>query len=182
MKHYRYILILAMAFLMAGSVMAQKSALHKLSKKYAKMEGFTYKEVTASDIDLDLSSDDASGISYALDNLDYVRIIKTDDENPDAAQAEVLREKVNQIIKEENYERLILVKDGQEQVGMYMRKDDDGHVTDGVLSIAEEGEMALIYVKGNFDMSKVGGLKNLSYLQSLGKETTGAMNGMDSPE
>jgi hypothetical protein len=179
MNKTKYLLVLAMALVMAGSAAAQKSAFHKLSKKYARMEGFTYKEITSEDINLDLSSDDASGIRYALDNLDYIRIIKTDKENPDLNQAKLLMEKVNSIIEEENFERLIMVRDGAEQVGMYMRKDGDGHVTDGVLSIAEEDEVALIYVRGDFDMSMVGGLKNLSYLQSLGKETTGAM---DSPE
>ena len=179
MNKIKYLLVLVIALAVTGSAVAQKSAFHKLSKKYAKMEGFTYKEIISEDISLDLSSDDASGIRYALDNLDYVRIIKTDEENPDLQQAKLLMEEVNSIIEEENFERLIMVRDGAEQVGMYMRKDDQGHVTDGVLSIAEEDEVALIYVKGNFDMSKVGGLKNLSYLQSLGKETTGAM---DSPE
>jgi len=182
MKNLKYTFILVMAFAMASSVMAQKSALHKLSKKYSKMEGFTYKEITAEDINIDLGSDDASGVRYALDNLDYVRIIKTDDDNPNAEQASILKNKVNDIIKAESFERLIMVQDGDEQVGLYMRKNDNGNVTDGVLSIAEEGEMALIYVKGDFDMSQVGGLKNLSYLQSLGKETTGAMEGMDDPE
>ena len=176
MKNPKYILLLTMALFLAGSIMAQKSALHKLSRKYAKMAGFTYKEILPQDINLDLSSDDAAGIRYALDNLDYVRIIKTDEENPDLKQAQSLMENVNEIIREEDFDQLILVKDGEEQVGMYMRKNDKGHVTDGVLAIAEEGEVALIYVRGDFDMSKVGGLKNLSYLQNLGKETSGAMD------
>ena len=182
MKIVRYTLILALAFAMAGTVLGQKSALHKLSKKYAKMEGFTFKEITSEDIDIDVSSDDAQGVKYALDNLDYIRIIKTDDDNPDTEQSAILVEKVNEIIKAESFERLIMVRDGSEQVGLYMKKNDSGNVTDGVLTIAEEGETALIYVKGEFDMSKVGGLNNLSYLQSLGQETTGAMEGMDGPE
>jgi hypothetical protein len=179
MKNLKYILLLTIALFLAGSVAAQKSALHKLSKKYAKKEGFTFKEILPQDINLDLRSDDAAGIRYALDNLNYVRIIKTDDENPDLKQAQVLMDEVNKIIKEEDYDQLIMVKDGEEQVGMYMRKNDKGHVTDGVLAIAEEDEVAFIYVRGDFDMSKVGGLKNLNYLQNLGKETSGAM---DNPE
>jgi hypothetical protein len=179
MKNLKYILFLTIALFMTGSVMAQKSALHKLSKKYAKMEGFTYKEILPQDIDLDLSSDDAAGMRYALDNLNYVRIIKTDEENPDLKQAQSLMDDVNKIINDEDYDQLIMVQDGDEQVGMYMRKNEKGNVTDGVLAIAEEDEVALIYVRGDFDMSKVGGLNNLSYLKNLGTETTGAM---DNPE
>ncbi|MEA3480004.1 MAG: DUF4252 domain-containing protein [Bacteroidota bacterium] len=182
MNKIKYILVMAMVFFMACDMMAQKSSLNKLTKKYEKTEGFTFKEITAEDIDLDLSDDNARGIIYSLENLDVIRIIRTDEDNPKYIKSVALKEKVNKILKEEAYEQLILVRDGDEKLGVYIRKKENGNVTDVAVTVFDEDDLMLVYVRGDFDMSKVGGLKNLSYLESLKNGNCEDKSGMDNPQ
>ncbi len=173
---------MAMVFAMACDMMAQRSSLNKLTRKYEKVEGFTFKEITAEDIDLDLSDDDAQGIMYSLENLDVIRIIKTDEDNPKYTKSVALKEKVNEILKTEAYEQLILVQDGDEKLGVFIRKKENGNVTDVAVTVFDDEELMLVYVRGDFDMSKVGGLQNLSYLESLKNGNCEDKSGMDNPE
>ena len=147
-----------LAFIMLAVVTmtacAQKSPVEKFIKKQKKVDGISLQEI-------DIQSEEfaaqfqAEGdeIEEVMAQLEVIKILSSDSTATETAR-EAFISKANKALSDDDYVALADIKDGDENVGVFMRYAENGLINEMVLLIGETESVNMIYVKGEIDMSK----------------------------
>jgi len=130
------------------SVLFGQSPMSKLFDKYNEKDGYTSVVITTDAIEIN-PGNDKEAIEYKelLDQVGSIKIIKSEKIE--------FYDKVMKIIKKNDYEQVIDIRDSGEEIGFYMLKDKKGNLNEYLLAVKDENEIIVILVLGDIDFNKV---------------------------
>ncbi|MCK4407586.1 MAG: DUF4252 domain-containing protein [Bacteroidales bacterium] len=127
---------------------AQKSPMSKLFDKYNEKDGYTSVVITTDAIKINPGNDkDAIEYKELLDQVGSIKIIKS--ENIE------FYNKVMKVVKKNDYEQVIDIRESGEEIGFYMLIDKKGNLNEYLLAVKDENEIIVILVLGDIDFNKV---------------------------
>ena len=111
-------------------------------------------------------------ISNLIGNVELVRVhvYKVDDENRDQFAASV--QKISESLSNKNWEQLVKVKDGDENVGVFANMPTDDIIAGIVVSVSEGDEAVFVNVVGDVaieSLAELGRKLNIPQLDKIGK-------------
>ncbi len=143
------------------SVLFGQSPMSKLFDKYNEKDGYTSVVITTDAIEINPGNDkEAIEFKELLDNVESVKIIKTKNVE--------FYDKVMKIVKKNDYEQVIDIRESGEEIGFYMLKDETGNINEYLLAVKEEDEVIVISVLGDVNFDKVMGMTNMIKSKSCG--------------
>ena len=130
------------------SVLFGQSPMSKLFDKYNEKDGYTSVVITTDAIEINPGNDkEAIEYKQLLDQVGSIKIIKSEKIE--------FYDKVMKIIKKNDYEQVIDIRDSGEEIGFYMLKDKKGNLNEYLLAVKDENEIIVILVLGDIDFNKV---------------------------
>ena len=130
------------------SVLFGQSPMSKLFDKYNEKDGYTSVVIKTDAIEINPGNDkEAIEYKQLLDQVGSIKIIKSEKIE--------FYDKVMKIIKKNDYEQVIDIRDSGEEIGFYMLKDKKGNLNEYLLAVKDENEIIVILVLGDIDFNKV---------------------------
>ena len=143
------------------SVLFGQSPMSKLFDKYNEKDGYTSVVIKTDAIEINPGNDkEAIEYKQLLDQVGSIKIIKSEKIE--------FYDKVMKIIKKNDYEQVIDIRDSGEEIGFYMLKDKKGNLNEYLLAVKEEEEIIVILVLGDIDFNKVMEMTKMVQSKSCG--------------
>lgn len=136
---------------MASGMMAQNKLLGVI-EEYSDLEKSDYVKVNAEDIELDADTDDK--IAYLINSLETIRVLEIEKDKKASA---ALYQKAIKILSMEPFTEIISVKSEDETVKVFVNQEGDDRILESALLVKEGKSATIIYMKGDFNLSKIGG-------------------------
>ena len=161
------------AILFSAVVMAQPSSIEKVIKKYSGMEGVTTVNISPQlfQIIADMEVKEIADAEIPFDKLTAVKVLAI--ENEEILANNDFYADVTDGLNTDDYVEVITVKDGDEDVRIWM-KTEGKQIREFLLLVSEPGEGVLVYISGDFNLSDIdglaeefGGLDNIGGLGNL---------------
>lgn len=156
---------------------AQSSSIDKLFDKYSGEDGFTSINISKSMFAFfakleGIQDDDFNEMQEVIDNLDGLKIISCD--SHDSQILEEFRRGVDQILKDEDFEELMVMKEHNKEVKFMIRNKGDD-IIELLLIVGEDNEVTIISFFGLIDLQAISKLSQsvkidgMNHLQGLDK-------------
>jgi hypothetical protein len=130
------------------SVLFGQSPMSKLFDKYCEKDGYTSVVITTDAIEINPGNDkEAIEFKELIDQVESIKIIKSKNIE--------FYDKVMKVIKKNDYEQVIDIRESGEEIGFYMLKDETGNINEYLLAVKEEDEVIVISVLGDVNFNKV---------------------------
>lgn len=139
--------LIVLGIMIAPAVMAQSGKLGKVFDDYKNSKGYKSINLNAS-IEI---TDEGSDVVEQLKNL---KIISLDENDVSKTEVEKFYKKSMDAIKKDGYEEMFSVREEDETVLFYIKKDKDNKISGTTLLLKEEDEVALIFIEGNLDFTR----------------------------
>lgn len=149
---------------MASGIMAQDKLIGIIDS-FSDLDNIEYVKVNAADIDVNEDADDH--IMYMLDQLETIRVLEIE---KDKKASKELYDKAYNVLKNDPYTEFVSVQTAEETVGMYVNREGNDRILEGVLLVKEAKSATIIYMKGDFSLKRIGGIANYlnhEFLQGL---------------
>jgi hypothetical protein len=136
-------------------VKGQTDPVSSVFEKYAGTEGFTTVNITGDMLRMLGKLDPENKDFGELSKLEEIKILTQEDRsvNKDLDFHDEIYSRLNK----ELYKELMVVRDNDEKVNMLVR-EENGTISEFLLIVSGMDENVLISIKGDIDMSKLGGL------------------------
>jgi len=145
-------------------LIAQKSPIDKLFKKYYGKEGFTTVLVNEEMFEIIAKMEKSEGeIEGALGKIERVRIIAQEDENQQIEGVNFMEELKG--VEFEEYKELVMVRESDQEV-LVLAKEANGKLAELLVLVGGE-ENVLVSVEGKFTMDDLEALSELEGLDTL---------------
>jgi hypothetical protein len=153
--------------------MAQVSTIDKLIDKYSGQDGVTVVNISPElfQIMSGLNIEDVADVDFPLDKLTAVKVLAID--SKEVLQGADFYAEVTEDLNTSEYAEVISVKDGDEDVKMWL-KADGNQIKEFLLVVSSPDEGVVVYIAGDFNMSDIeglaesfGGIEDLEALKNL---------------
>lgn len=141
-------LIITVALLIPLSLMAQKGPFDDLFNKYSDSEDVTSIMFSFDGLKIHFADAEEGELGNLINQISKINILKFENHYKSFRNSDFYKE-VNAIIEKNNYEQLVDVKSGDENVGIYIIEGENGLVKEGLIIVNEDEEAAIISVRGN---------------------------------
>lgn len=156
----RYTIIFLVLFI-SGNTFAQNDAIDKYFDKYLDDENFTsvfispkmFSLISKLDLDAVESEPEAKLVMDVVKDLKGLRVLSTE------VNAQSLFKEFMGLIDENEYEMLMTVRDGGENIRFWV-KDNGNIINELVLIAGAEKEVTILSFTGNIDLAKISALAN----------------------
>ncbi len=152
MKKFNLILL----FMLPIWVFSQDSYLDDLFDKYSGQEGYTSVYITKYMFELfaEVSTDkEVKDFNDVTSKLNAIKILTTNDKAGKKQVANFKKEVIRSLPSKE-YQDLMIVKDGKQDVTFKIRKNS-GKITELLMLVSDETETVLIYLSGDINLKKI---------------------------
>ncbi|MFN0036187.1 MAG: DUF4252 domain-containing protein [Saprospiraceae bacterium] len=158
MKHF-FLLLLSL-FLTNSAASAQQVALHDFIEKHKSDQSFTYaflsKDLFEIATQSDIKNKDWNGLHNVVKNIGSLRILAADS----IESGLVLYKEVRALIPSDEFDELLTVRDGSDNVRIWV-KAEDNVVTDLILLVGSPHEFVLVCFAGNLELGNISELAKL---------------------
>ena len=165
--------IVLIAFVLGSNVYAQDNAITKYFSQYQSDTAFTKVSVTSKMFslftELDVEDEGEKEVLDAISKLKGIKALVND--NPTNA-AELYRDAVSKVSKNSEYEELMSIEDGEENV-MFMIRDKGGIINELFMIVGGNKKFMVMSLYGEIDLKQIGKLskvlnvKGMDHLKAL---------------
>lgn len=142
-------LIVALCILAPIGVFAQSKSIKEIFEKYQDADDVKSISISMSGFRFNLgSSDEAEELESLFNQVDHVRILQFENHYKSFKKSD-LGEELNSILKKNKYIQLVDIRSQDEKIGIYIIKQDDNVIKEGLIIVIEDDEAAIISVTGN---------------------------------
>ena len=151
--------------LLGCMAMAQNKAVDALFEKYGNNDNFTVVNIGGKMMSAIGGNEDGQDIDGLLDSINGVRVL-TLEEGSDQLKKQFSND-LKSLFKENKYERILHVRDGDETVAIYSVDGAKGMNELGIV-VTEPGESVLVYISGqNINLGALGDLADVDGLADM---------------
>ena len=142
-------LILAVCILAPIGVFAQSKTIEDLFEKYQEADDVKSVSIMMSGFRFNLGSDDeAEDLENLINQVDHIKILQFENHHKSFKKSD-LWEELSVILKKKKYIQLVDIRSEDEKIGIYIIKQDDDIIKEGLIIAIEDDEAAIISVTGN---------------------------------
>lgn len=160
---------LILGFIAFSLGMNAQSIIDKYYDKYSGADGFTsvyiskymFEMFAENQENLDMEDE----IEEIISQLDGIKILLTDDDATTKAPINLYNEVMKQL-PSSSYKEIMVVKEGDQNVNMYV-KEDKGKVVELLMVIGGGDENILMSIQGNIDMKNISKLAKSMNIQGM---------------
>lgn len=157
MKH---LLSFCLAFAFLASSLSAQTALQNFVEEYRTQPRFTYayvsKDLLNNATQLDIQERDWKKIQHLVKNIGSLTILAGDS----IRDAKRVYQKAQNIVAQMDMDEMLTVRDGDAKVHILV-KEEDAHISQMVLLVADTRDFVLISFTGQLELSSVGELARL---------------------